>query len=173
MLQNSQSGGAYFFQPTSYSDQWRAPGGGETLDALRLVIDASFVSKFSTWPTEGDSREPIHCTGAGPTILAVWLWSSQAKYSRRQVFLAVKRVPVFSRQRRRERHRIQFDPKSAHSVLTCYSGHRFPVSWFCRHTHSESTVGAVESSSHCHRLPLPGGKSWKSWGRTDRRSEDK
>lgn len=88
-----------FFCQRPNSDQWGTPVGGGSLDALRLVIDASLVAKFSTWRTEAewDSRESIHCTGAGPTILALWLWSSQAKYSRRQVFLAGKRVPALIR----------------------------------------------------------------------------
>lgn len=93
-----------FFSQRPNFIQWCALGGGEILDALRLVIDASLVAKFSTWRSEAewDSSETIHCAGtagAGPTILALRLWSSQAKYSRRQVFLSVKRGHAFTSQK--------------------------------------------------------------------------
>lgn len=93
-----------FFSQRPNFIQWCAMGGGEILDALRLVIDASLVAKFSTWRSEAewDSSETIHCAGtagAGPTILALRLWSSQAKYSRRQVFLSVKRGHAFTSQK--------------------------------------------------------------------------
>lgn len=59
------------------------------------LTQAVFLKLAAGDSTAKDSRGPIHSVGAGPFILEIWLCSSQAKYSRRQVFLAEAR-PRFS-----------------------------------------------------------------------------
>lgn len=96
------------------------------------------------------------CPG-GPTILALWLWSSQAKYSRRQVFLAVKRVPVFTSLKWTGPYSVKWAtaPKISTLSVNSYSaGDSFTVSWYYRHTQRETTVGAVENKSHCQTFSL-------------------
>lgn len=97
IILNRQSQGAYFSVNVLIPTNDHPLGAGNALthwgswltQALLLILA---LGRRRQW----DSRHPIHCR-AGPTILALWLWSSQAKYSYRQVFLAVKRDPVFIR----------------------------------------------------------------------------